>query len=148
MSIELDIQSATGFAPLPAADQFETWATLALRDRPAAELTLRLVDPDESRQLNNRYRGKDYPTNVLSFPADLPAAVELPLLGDVVICAPLVAEEARAQGKPEQAHWAHLVIHGILHLLGYDHQSAEQAEEMESLEAELLGSIGIANPYL
>ena len=148
MTIELDIQIATGFESIPSAEQFELWAGLALKDHDAAELTLRLVDREEISQLNGQYRGKDGPTNVLSFPAELPSGIDLPLLGDVVICAPLVAEEARLQGKSPESHWAHLVVHGVLHLLGHDHQTGEEAVKMESLEVELLNSIGIANPYL
>ena len=148
MSIELDLQVATDFEPLHTSAEFEAWAELALQDRPVAELTLRLVDREESCQLNEQYRGKDSPTNVLSFPANLPEGIGLQLLGDIIICAPLVSEEASEQGKPISAHWAHLVIHGILHLLGYDHQQEEDAAKMESLEVELLESTGIPNPYL
>jgi probable rRNA maturation factor len=148
MTISLDIQIATAFLPLPDEDQFGEWVSLVLGEQDESELTLRLVDEDESRELNTRFRGKPRPTNVLSFPAELPSGIELPLLGDVVICAPLVAEEAEAQNKPVLFHWAHLVIHGVLHLLGHDHQAEDEAEEMESLEAELLACIGIPNPYL
>jgi probable rRNA maturation factor len=102
----------------------------------------------EVQRLNSRYRGKDAATNVLSFPADLPAEVDLPLLGDIVMCAPLVAAESVAQRKRPEAHWAHLTIHGVLHLLGHDHQEAAQAREMETLEIALLESLGIADPYL
>jgi len=148
MTNSLDIQIATSFLPLPGEDQFAEWISLVLGEQPESELTLRLVDEDESRELNSRFRGKPRPTNVLSFPAELPSGVELPLLGDIVICAPLVAEEAEAQNKPVLFHWAHLVIHGVLHLLGHDHQDEDEAEEMESLETELLASIDIPNPYL
>lgn len=119
----------------------------ALRGLEAVELTIRIVDREESRELNRQYRGKDAPTNVLSFPADLPAEVDANLLGDILMCAPLVAEEAREQGKAEQAHWAHLTIHGVLHLLGHDHQEVVDAELMEGIEIALLESLGIANPY-
>ena len=147
MTIDLDVQRATGFTPLPDDDQFELWATAALQNRGDAELTVRLVDREESRQLNATYRGKDSPTNVLSFPAEVPAEVDLPLLGDIVICAPLVDEEARQQGKAAEAHWAHLTIHGILHLLGYEHQEEQQAADMEALEVRLLAAMEIGDPY-
>lgn len=145
--IELEVQRATAFRPLPADREFGLWVATALADRGACELTIRLVDRDEGRELNHQYRGKDAATNVLSFPAELPEELGLPLLGDIVMCAPLVAEEALAQGKSPEAHWAHLTIHGVLHLLGYDHQGAEEAAAMERLEIELLGSLGIGNPY-
>ncbi len=147
MTIELDLQVATDFEPLPAADDFERWARAALAERAAAELTVRLVGLEESRELNARYRQKNSATNVLSFPADVPEGIDLPLLGDVVICAPLVVQEAGEQGKPTLDHWAHLTLHGILHLLGYDHQSDAEAREMEALEIRLLESLGIGNPY-
>jgi probable rRNA maturation factor len=147
MTIEIDMQRASGFDPLPTDAQFETWAKSALREHREAALTIRLVDEGESRQLNAHYRDKDYATNVLSFPADLPAELGLPLLGDVVICAPLVAREAAEQSKDPEAHWAHLTIHGILHLLGYDHQEKPQAEMMEALEIEFLASMGFPDPY-
>lgn len=145
--IELEVQRATRWQPLPSDAQFKLWVRTALRGLEAAELTIRIVDREESREFNRRYRGKDAPTNVLSFPADLPAEVEVNLLGDILICAPLVAEEAREQGKAEQAHWAHLTIHGVLHLLGHDHQEVVDAELMEGIEIALLESLGIANPY-
>lgn len=147
MTIEVEVQKATVFEPLPPDDCIRTWAGAALQDRCTAELTVRLVDTAESRALNARYRSKDAPTNVLSFPAEIPAEIDLPLLGDIVICAPLVFEEARSQGKPLQAHWAHLVIHGVLHLLGHDHVEELEAREMEALEIDLLHSLGFHNPY-
>jgi len=147
MTIDLEVQRATSYTPLPSKRQFEIWARTALQDRSKAELTVRLVDMVESRQLNAKYRDKDAPANVLSFPADVPEQIDLPLLGDVVICAPLVAEEAGAQAKDPLSHWAHLTIHGILHLLGFDHQEESEAAEMENLEIEMLSSLGIGNPY-
>lgn len=147
MKAEIDVQVATVFSPLPAESELCLWAQTALRDLTEAELTLRLVDSEESHKLNSRFRGKSQPTNVLSFPAELPPGLDIPLLGDVVICAPLVNEEAAVQGKSLQAHFAHLVIHGVLHLQGYDHQDDQQAAEMEALEVELLNSLGFANPY-
>jgi len=148
MTIELDIQRASSAADQPDDDSFIRWVGLALGTSTDRELTIRLVDADEGRQLNHTYRGKDYATNVLSFPADLPAELDLPLLGDLVICVPVVANEAAEQNKPLFAHWAHMVIHGCLHLLGYDHIDDDDAEEMESLERELLAELGIADPYL
>lgn len=147
MKIDLDLQIATDRAPLPDREQFRLWVTAALRGVGDAVLTVRLVGRAESRSLNQRYRGLDRPTNVLSFPADLPPEVAVPLLGDVVICAPLVAEEARLRGREPEDHWAHLTIHGVLHLLGYDHQTSGEAEEMEAYEVELLQSLGISDPY-
>jgi probable rRNA maturation factor len=147
MTIDLAVQRESEYRPLPGDDEFERWVRAALQERDAAELTIRIVDEDESRALNRRYRDRDYPTNVLSFPADLPAELALDLLGDVVICAPRVAEEAREQGKSEPAHWAHLTVHGVLHLLGYDHQDESDAREMEALEIRLLASLGYDDPY-
>ena len=147
MAIEVDVQFAVETAGLPAADDFADWARAALAGRDPAELTVRVVGREESHELNAAYRGKDAPTNVLSFPADLPEAVGLALLGDIVICAPLVAEEARAQGKAERAHWAHLTVHGVLHLLGHDHQSDDEAAAMEALETGILASLGFPDPY-
>ncbi len=147
MTLELEVQRASTAAALPGDDDFLSWVRAALADHADALLTIRIVDREESRALNQRYRGKDAPTNVLSFPADLPPEIELPLLGDIVICAPLVAAEARNQGKPEMDHWAHLTVHGVLHLLGHDHQQHEQAKLMEGLEIRLLAALGIADPY-
>lgn len=146
--IELDLQIATSAAALPSKAQFRLWVEKALEGRrDEAELTIRIVDDEESAELNETYRGKQGPTNVLSFPFEAPPGVELPLLGDIVICAPKVAREAEEQGKPQEAHWAHLTLHGCLHLLGYDHIEPEEAEEMEALETELLAALGYANPY-
>ncbi|WP_193072717.1 rRNA maturation RNase YbeY [Pseudomonas sp. FME51] len=148
MTVEVDIQRATEAIGQPDDDSLIRWAALALRDKPGQELTIRLVDTDESQALNSEYRHKDYPTNVLSFPADLPPELDIPLLGDLVICVPVVNREAAEQGKPAEAHWAHMVIHGCLHLLGYDHIDDDEAEEMEALERRLLAELGIADPYL
>ncbi len=148
MRLELELQSATEVESLPTAADFEAWAQQVLEGRrDEAELAIRLVDEAESRTLNREYRGKDRPTNVLSFPADLPAVVESPLLGDLVICAPVVLREAEEQGKPTDAHWAHMVVHGVLHLLGYDHQNEQEAAGMEAIEAALLKEMGYRNPY-
>lgn len=134
---------------IPAANSFRQWVAAALKGRiREADLAIRLVDAKEGRSLNRHYRGRDYATNVLSFPAELPEGVKLPLLGDLVICAPVVAREAREQKKPLSAHYAHLTVHGVLHLLGWDHEDEREAECMEQLEREILATMGIADPYL
>ena len=139
-------------AGLPAATSFRKWAAAALEGRiREADLAVRLVDAREGRSLNRHYRGKDYATNVLSFPAELPEGlpegVRLPLLGDLVLCAPVVAREAREQGKPLAAHYAHLTVHGVLHLLGWNHEDEREAECMEGLEREILAGLGVDDPY-
>ncbi|MFJ2985830.1 MULTISPECIES: rRNA maturation RNase YbeY [unclassified Pseudomonas] len=146
--LELDLQRATD-AAAPDDAAFRRWCELALRQRTAdSEMTIRLVDEAEGRELNHTYRHKDYATNVLSFPADVPdELLDIPLLGDLVICIPVVEREAAEQGKALEAHWAHLVIHGCLHLLGYDHIEDNEAEEMEALERELLAELGHPDPY-
>ena len=151
MPVELDVQYAEQSADAgeepPSINDFQAWADLALRDDKAAQLSIRIVDESESQHLNNTYRGKDKPTNVLSFPMDIPEEFDVPMLGDLVICAPVVAREAREQHKSLQAHWAHMVIHGMLHLQGYDHISDDEAEQMEALEIKLLQQLGYDNPY-
>ncbi|MEE7567916.1 rRNA maturation RNase YbeY, partial [Xanthomonas sp. Kuri4-3] len=139
-------------AGLPAAVSFRRWVAAALKGRiREADLAIRLVDEKEGRSLNHHYRGKDYATNVLSFPAELPEGlpkgIKLPLLGDLVICAPVVAREAAEQGKPLAAHYAHLTVHGTLHLLGWDHEDDREAEAMEQLEREILAELGVSDPY-
>jgi probable rRNA maturation factor len=141
-------------AGLPAAVSFRKWVAAALAGRiREADLAIRVVDAREGRALNRHYRGKDYATNVLSFPADaaegvkLPKGVKMPLLGDLVICAPVVAREAKEQGKAVNDHYAHLTVHGVLHLLGWDHEDEREAECMERLEREILAGLGIADPY-
>ena len=148
----VDLQAATQNSVPPKQD-IESWIAATLAGRTAmehAEVSVRLVDSEEMAVLNEKYRGKKGPTNVLSFPADpsgLPPEVAA-LLGDIAVCAPVVAREAHAQGKPEVEHWAHLVVHGVLHLLGYDHESAGEAREMEDLEIDILRCFGIADPYV
>ncbi|WLG96538.1 rRNA maturation RNase YbeY [Pseudomonas sp. FP198] len=146
--LELDLQLASEHAA-PDEAQFRQWCELALRQRSAdSELTIRLVDEAEGRELNHTWRQKDYATNVLSFPADVPdELLDIPLLGDLVICVPVVEREAAEQHKTPEAHWAHLVIHGCLHLLGYDHMEDDEAEEMEALERTLLAELGHPDPY-
>ncbi|URL01545.1 rRNA maturation RNase YbeY [Avibacterium sp. 21-595] len=134
---------------LPTEQQFQQWATAAVQaENLQPEITIRVVDEAESQTLNATYRGKDYPTNVLSFPFECPEEVELPLLGDLVICRQVVEREAKEQDKPLMAHWAHMVVHGCLHLLGYDHIEDDEAEEMESLETEIMQELGFSDPYL
>ncbi len=148
LELDLGVSYALPRRGLPAATSFRRWATSALQDRvKRADLALRIVDEREGLALNRHYRGKDYPTNVLSFPADLPEGVMLPILGDIVLCAPVVAREAREQGKALNAHYAHLTVHGILHLLGFDHEDEREAEAMELLERQILASLGIEDPY-
>ncbi|ARU87211.1 rRNA maturation RNase YbeY [Pseudomonas sp. M30-35] len=147
--VELDLQIASNASDLPSEAQFTQWCEVALRQRTAdSELTIRLVDEAEGLELNHTYRQREYATNVLSFPADVPdEMLDIPLLGDLVICAPVVAREAIEQEKSLTAHWAHLVIHGCLHLLGYDHIEDAEAEEMEALERTLLAELGHPDPY-
>lgn len=153
--VRLDV--AVGYAVpragVPAAVSFRKWVAAALAGRiREANLAIRIVGTREGRALNRHYRGRDYATNVLSFPAELPEGlpknVRLPLLGDLVLCAPVIAREAKEQGKPLNAHYAHLTVHGCLHLLGWDHQDAREAEAMERLEREILATLGLPDPYL
>ena len=150
----VDLQLAVDAPGLPAEAEFVQWCQTALEAagcERAVEITVRLVDAGESRSLNHEYRDKDKPTNVLSFPSDLPDflldQMEVVPLGDLVICVPVMAAEAVEQGKPERDHWAHLTLHGTLHLLGYDHIEDADAEDMEALEIAALSRLGIANPY-
>jgi len=152
MAIELDIQRATTAENIPDDDQFQLWVEAALGGRPNDfSLAIRIVDEPDGRGLNRQYRNKDYATNVLSFPADLPETLPEEIrqaqLGDLVICAPVVAREAVQQHRPETNHWAHLVIHGVLHLLGFNHEAPDEAVVMESLEKEFLAGLGVPDPY-
>lgn len=153
LDIELQLALDESHPPavtLPSEAQINSWALAALgNERGAVELVVRMVEPAESAALNGRYRNKPSPTNVLSFPFETPDGMApLPLLGDLVICATVVAREAAEQHKPWQAHWAHMIIHGVLHLRGYDHIEDDDAEAMEKLEIELLASLGYNNPYI
>ena len=149
IALALDIQNASATPDLPGYEQFHRWAAAVLTGRrTSAQLSIRVVDEPEGAELNRRFRGKPGATNVLSFPYEpLPGVVDCDLLGDLVICAPLVVCEAQAQGIPIEAHWAHLVVHGVLHLLGYDHADATEAMEMERLERDLLLGLGFPAPY-
>ena len=153
MELFVDLQLATqNEQALPLLTDIEKWVLIAINkgstiDRQEAELTVRLVDIEESQQLNHDYRDKDKPTNVLSFPFQNPPGITLPLLGDLVICKQVVEKEATEQNKSLNAHWAHMIIHGTLHLLGYDHIIEEEAIEMESIETQLLVELGFPAPY-
>ena len=149
-SIFVDLQIATeNIEDLPTEEQIVQWATAAVQpEGDEVEMTVRIVDEAESHELNLTYRGKDRPTNVLSFPFECPDEVVLPLLGDLVICRQVVEREASEQEKPLMAHWAHMVVHGSLHLLGYDHIEDNEAEEMESLETQIMQGLGFDDPYL
>ncbi|MFT2097716.1 rRNA maturation RNase YbeY [Marinomonas sp. 2405UD66-6] len=148
--LDLDLQIATDAVDnLPSEADFRLWVEKALpTSGDEFEVTIRIVDEEESHALNHEYRGKDKPTNVLSFPFEAPPGLELPLLGDLVICTQVVEKEAKEQQKPLLHHWAHMTVHGILHLRGYDHINDDEAEEMESIETELLASLSISDPYL
>ena len=139
--IKLSLQNASAAEQTPTKAQFKKWAKATLRVD--TEVTIRIVDEAEGKALNSTYRGKDYATNVLTFPI-----TEVPhLMGDIVLCAPIVAAEAIAQYKSLEAHYAHLTVHGVLHLHGYDHETEAQAELMEAIEIQILAKLGYANPY-
>ena len=174
MTIKVDLQNVleqdTLEHVLPTAEQIEQWFNLTIEElrtingtQPAQqdttamdteqfqqqdfELTLRIVDSAESQQLNADYRGKNKPTNVLSFPFEAPEHIDMPFLGDLVVCAALVEQEASEQNKQTTNHWAHLCVHGLLHLLGYDHIDESEAQEMEGIETAILGKLSIDDPY-
>ncbi len=148
MGLEFDLQCAVADPDVPDEVGFRGWIEAVLGDRrEATELVIRIVDAEEGRALNAAWRGRDRPTNVLAFAADLPPELKLPLLGDLVLCAPVVAAEASEQGKSVADHYAHLTIHGVLHLLGYDHEDEAAALIMESEERRVLAGLGIADPY-
>lgn len=148
MPLKIDLQSAGDYADLPSRQLFRGWVEASLqKSHRRLEQTIRIVDAAEIRDLNRRFRGQDRSTNVLAFPADA-EYLDYDCLGDLVICAPVVVAQAAAQGKTDEAHWAHLVVHGMLHLQGFDHQRAEQAAQMEALEIEILQALGHTNPYI
>lgn len=134
---------------IPLVSEVEAWANAVLSHEGISdqEVTVRFTDEDESQSLNSEYRGKDRPTNVLSFPFEAPPGIEMNLLGDLVICAPVISREAKEQGKQVRDHYAHMTVHGVLHLLGYDHMEDAEAQEMESKEIAILAQLGIENPY-
>ncbi|HHM04602.1 MAG TPA: rRNA maturation RNase YbeY [Gammaproteobacteria bacterium] len=153
MSVVVDVQYALEEASEedarpPSRGQFEQWVGAVLAGRLTdAELSVRVVGEQESAALNLAYRRKPGSTNVLSFPAAIPIPLDLPPLGDIVICAPVVGREALEQGKAPEAHWAHMTVHGVLHLLGFDHQTVAGAREMEGLEQEILAGLAYPDPY-
>lgn len=154
INLDVSVGYAVPRTGLPAAVSFRKWVAAALDGRIRdADLAIRIVGTKEGRALNRHYRGKDYATNVLSFPADvaegvkMPKGVKMPLLGDLVLCAPVIAREAREQKKPLIAHYAHLTVHGALHLLGWDHDNDTDADCMEQLERNILAGLGVADPY-
>lgn len=146
--IYTEVQNASTAENIPGPDQFQRWLETALADLDRdIEVVIRIVDEPESAELNQQYRQKSGPTNVLSFPVELPEGVSIDLIGDLVICAPVVEAEARQQNKPQRDHWTHMVVHGVLHLLGYDHIEESQAEIMEAIEVSILKKMNINNPY-
>jgi len=150
MNTEIEIQFAIDSAPLPTQEQVQAWVDAALAQYTQHfSMCIRIVDSDESQALNSEYRGKDKPTNVLSFPFEMPECVEVEteILGDLVVCAPVVSQEAIEQNKALLDHWAHMIIHGTLHLLGFDHIKDSEAEEMEQLERDILAKLQISDPY-
>lgn len=149
MSQNVQIKNVSGVrAGIPSRQRLCDWVVLVLaEERPQASVAIRIVGEAESEQLNSQWRGKYKPTNVLSFPMSLPDGIGDGFIGDLVVCAPVVAREAQEQGKLPAAHWAHMVVHGVLHLLGYDHETETDAEKMESRETRLLASLGFPDPY-
>jgi probable rRNA maturation factor len=149
MAIILDIQSASSSKDAPDEQSMKRWVSAAIVSKTGdTELSIRIVDERESQELNQTYRGSSGPTNVLSFPFDAEIPEPLPLIGDVVICAPVVAREAEQQNKELKAHWAHMIVHGVLHLQGYDHQNDTEAVIMETLETEIMQKLGFPPPYI
>ena len=148
MTVALQVQRASESKEVPTKASLARYAEAAIAARHSSGgLVIRVVDEPESRALNLQFRGIDKPTNVLSFPFEAPPRVRSKHIGDLVVCAPVVEREAAEQGKPLEAHWAHMVVHGVLHLLGYDHQTDADAETMEGLEIAILGRLGFPNPY-
>ena len=149
MPTAIQIDNASGSDDVPDESTMRGWilAALAHENKTGAELAVRIVDEAEITGLNRRFRHKNRSTNVLSFPAELPEEIDIPLLGDIAVCAPVVAAEARQQGKTAPAHWAHMLVHGTLHLLGYDHIGDADSEKMEAVETTIMTQLGFPPPY-
>jgi probable rRNA maturation factor len=147
VTVDVIVQYALSAPNLPSAAQINAWAAAAAFNLNQMEVVARVVGDAESAQLNQTYRQQSGPTNVLSFPFEPPPGVEVNLLGDLVLCAPVIVREAREQGKPSLAHWAHMIVHGMLHLQGYDHQTDGEAHDMETRECEIMERLGFDNPY-
>lgn len=148
MNLTVDLDNVSSTQAIPSEQLIYHWVnSFLLEYKDVVELSVRVVDEDESAALNLRFRGQQGPTNVLSFPSDLPESLQLPLIGDLVICAPIVEREAQQQNKSLQAHWAHMLVHGSLHLIGYDHMNDKEAEQMEQLETDILVALGFPPPY-
>lgn len=145
--IELSISDEVDTAVLPSEEDFEQWVQPCYPDEDEAVASLQIVSSEEMQVLNKTYRAKDKPTNVLSFPMELPEEVGINILGDLALCATVIKAEAKQQGKEPAAHWAHMVVHGMLHLQGYDHIEDDEAEEMEAREVEIMQTLGFENPY-
>jgi probable rRNA maturation factor len=149
MTVTVDIQNASGVKQVPLRRDFKRWATAALAqlatEHPKSRLSIRIVDEAESAELNSHFRHKQGATNILSFPG--PAAFPEAWLGDLAICATVVAREAQEQNKSLDAHWAHLTVHGVLHLKGYDHEEPKEADAMEAIEKRILEQLGYQDPY-
>lgn len=152
----IELQNIVNSREIPSEIKFQLWVDCALgivgSEMQQPEVTIRVVSKEESRQLNSEYRQKDKPTNILSFPFEIPEMIPAEefseYLGDLVVCEDVLNLEASQQNKTLEAHWAHLVVHGILHLLSFDHIEENEAEEMESLEIKILAELGISNPYI
>lgn len=147
--INIEVQIAASAGEIPSKETFQEWASaIETESDQHKDVSMRIVDEAEMSELNNRYRKKTGVTNVLSFPADLPEGVDIPFLGDIIVCAPVVSKEAADQGKLLDSHWAHMTVHGILHLQGYDHIDEAEAEQMERLETKIMNKLGFENPYV
>ena len=147
VAIELSISDDVNEAALPTDESFQLWAQSSYLGDDEVVLSLQVVASDEMQTLNKNYRGKDKPTNVLSFPMELPDMVGINILGDLAFCNEVIESEAKQQGKSTSAHWAHMVVHGMLHLQGYDHIEDDEAEAMEAKEIEIMKQLGFENPY-